>query len=200
MTFIETPPHLIPQPTRLSPLRELSPVELVDDYASTDDLLRDARDYTAVLDFNVNIPAEHDNGDSVDSGPGIEPIFEQIRDVSSRTCSYRPENLRPEEPRPWKPFPGEHCRRHRRLLLCRTRCRRAIRQRQRPLQRLLRPHQNQLRVAPLVRRHVANLSLRWRARQVYRRADKHAVARSAWQDVSSNVHCTTYARSLSTPT
>ena len=69
VTFIETPPHLIPQSTRLSPLRELPPVELVDDYASTDDLLRDARDYTAVLDFNVNIPAEHANADSVDGGP-----------------------------------------------------------------------------------------------------------------------------------
>ena len=44
VTFIETPPHLIPQPTRLSPLRELSPAELVVDYASTDNLLRDARD------------------------------------------------------------------------------------------------------------------------------------------------------------
>ena len=44
VTFIETPPHLIPQPTRLSPLRELPPAELVDDYASTDNLLRDARD------------------------------------------------------------------------------------------------------------------------------------------------------------
>ena len=59
VTFIETPPHLTPQPTRLSPLRELPPAELVDVYTSTDDLLRDAQDYTAVLDFNVNIPAEH---------------------------------------------------------------------------------------------------------------------------------------------
>ena len=42
VTFIETPPHLIPQPTRLSSLRELPPAELVDDYASTDDMLRDA--------------------------------------------------------------------------------------------------------------------------------------------------------------
>ena len=43
VTFIETPPQLIPQLTRLSPLRELPPAELVYDYASTDDLLRDAR-------------------------------------------------------------------------------------------------------------------------------------------------------------
>ena len=33
VTFIETPPHLIPEPTRLSPLRESPPAELVDDYA-----------------------------------------------------------------------------------------------------------------------------------------------------------------------
>ena len=80
MTFIGTSPHLILQPTRLYLLRELSPAEIVDDYASTGDQLRDARDYTAVLDFNVNIPAEHANADSVDGGPGMELIFEQIRD------------------------------------------------------------------------------------------------------------------------
>ena len=82
VTFIETPPHLIPQPKRLSPLRELPPAELVDDYASTDDLMRDARDYTTVLDFNVNIPDEHAKADSVDGDPGMEPIVKQIRDVT----------------------------------------------------------------------------------------------------------------------
>ena len=75
VTFIETPPHLILQPTRLSLLRELLPAELVDDYAPTDDLLRDTRDYTAVLGFNVNIPTEHANADSVDGCPGMEPIL-----------------------------------------------------------------------------------------------------------------------------
>ena len=90
MTFIETPPHLIPQPTRLSSLRELPPVELVDDYASTDHLLRDARDYTAVLDFNINVPAEHVNADSVDGGPGMEPVFEQIRDVTRKDLLIPP--------------------------------------------------------------------------------------------------------------
>ena len=85
MTFIETPPHCIPQPTRLSPLQELPPAELVDDdYASTDDRLRDAQDYTAILDFNVNIPAEHANADSVDGGPEMEPILEQNRDVARK--------------------------------------------------------------------------------------------------------------------
>ena len=84
VAFIETPPHLIPQTTRFSPLRELPPAELVDDYVSTDDLMRDARDYTVVLDFNVNIPAEHANADSVDGGPGMEPILEPIRDVTRK--------------------------------------------------------------------------------------------------------------------
>ena len=133
VTFIETPPHFIPQPTRPSPLRELPPAELVDDYASTDDLLRDARDCTAVLDFNVNIPAEHANADSVDGGPGMEQFSNTFVMLRGRTCSCRPANLRLGEPRPWKHYPGRHCRRHRRLLLRRTRCRRTTRQRQRPL-------------------------------------------------------------------
>ena len=90
VTFIETPPHPIPQPTRFSPLRELLPSELVDDYASTDDLLRDAQGYTAVLDFNVNIPVEHANADSVDGGPGMEPIFKQVCDVTRKDLLIPP--------------------------------------------------------------------------------------------------------------
>ena len=90
VAFIETPPQLIPQPTRLSPLRELPPAESVDKYASTDDLLRDARDYTAVLDFNVNIPVKHANADSVDGGPGMEPILEQICDVTRKDLPIPP--------------------------------------------------------------------------------------------------------------
>ena len=120
--------------------------------------------------------------------------------LRGRTCSYRPANLRLGEPRSWRLCPGEDCRRHRRLLLRRTRCQRAIRQHQLSLWRPLRHHQKKLRVAPHVRRHAANLRLRDCARQVYHRADKHAVAPPAWQHFSSNVHCTTCARSLSTPT
>ena len=90
MAFIETPPHLIPQSTRVSPLQELPPVESVDDYASTDDLLRDARGYTAVLDFNVNIPAEHANADSVDGCPEIEPILEHICDATRKDLLIPP--------------------------------------------------------------------------------------------------------------
>ena len=57
---------------------------MADVYASTDDLLRDARDYTVVLDFIVNIPAEDANADSVESGPEMEPILEQIHDVTRK--------------------------------------------------------------------------------------------------------------------
>ena len=90
VTFIKTPPHLIPQPTRLSLRREVSPAESVDDYASTDNLLRDARDYTAVLDFNANIPAEHANADTVDGGPGMEPILKHIRDITRKDLLIPP--------------------------------------------------------------------------------------------------------------
>ena len=51
----------------------------------------DARDYTAVLDFNVNIPAEHDNADSVDGGPGMEPILEQTFDVTRKDLLIPPD-------------------------------------------------------------------------------------------------------------
>ena len=90
MIFIETPPHLIPQPRRLSPLRALPPAELVDDYASPDDLLRDTRDYTAVLDFNFNIPAEHVNAESVDGVLRMEPILEPILDVTMKDLLIPP--------------------------------------------------------------------------------------------------------------
>ena len=39
---------------------------------------------STVLDFNVNIPAEHANADSVDGNPGMEPILKQIRNVTRK--------------------------------------------------------------------------------------------------------------------
>ena len=179
MTFIETPPHLILQPTRLSPLQELPPVESVDDYASTDDLLRDARDYTAVLDFNVNIPAEHANAEQRGRRPEIESIFEHVCDATRKGLLIPPGESSPGGASSVELCPGEHYRRHRRHLLRRTQCQRAIRQRQHPLRRPLRYHHKQLRIAPHARRHGANLRLRERARQVY--ADKHSVALPAWR-------------------
>ena len=54
-TFIDSS-HLIPQSTGLCPLRELPPVYLNSDFTSRDKLVRGARDYTVVLDFNLDIP------------------------------------------------------------------------------------------------------------------------------------------------
>ena len=44
----------------------------------------------SVLDFNVNITVEHANGDSVDGGPRIEPILEQICDVTRKDLLIPP--------------------------------------------------------------------------------------------------------------
>ena len=52
-------------------------------YALHDDLLRDARD-AVVLDFNVNIQAEHTNVESVDGGTKIELLLQQTRDVTRK--------------------------------------------------------------------------------------------------------------------
>ena len=43
-----------------------------------------------VLDFDVNIPAEDANVDSVESGPGMEPILEQICDVTRKKLLIPP--------------------------------------------------------------------------------------------------------------
>ena len=53
-------------------------------------MLRDVRDYTVVLDFDVNIPAEDANADSVESGPGMEPILKQICDVTRKKLLIPP--------------------------------------------------------------------------------------------------------------
>ena len=103
VTFIVTPPHLIPQPIRLSPLQELPPAELVDDYASTDDLRRDARSYALVLDFNLDI---HANADRVDGGPEMEPILEQIRYVTRKDLLIPPCESSPRGASSVETFPG----------------------------------------------------------------------------------------------
>ena len=67
VTFNETPPHLLPPPSILSPLQDLEPPssDLDDDtlnngYTLYDDLLRDIRDCTGLLDFTANIFANHE--------------------------------------------------------------------------------------------------------------------------------------------
>ena len=79
---------------------------MVDDSASTDDLLRDARDYTAVLDFSVNIPAKHANVDSVDGSPGMESILEQICDVTRKDLLIPPGKSSPGGASSGETLPG----------------------------------------------------------------------------------------------
>ena len=91
ITFIETLPHLLPPPSKLSPLQDLvSPSwdldddTLDNDYMLYDDLLRDSRDYTGVLDFNANISANHKNTSSVLADLQMQVLFDQIRDLNRR--------------------------------------------------------------------------------------------------------------------
>ena len=86
-TFVETPPHLLPPPSKLSPLQDLVPPSwdidddtLDNDYISYADLLRDVRDYTGVLDFTPNAPHENASGVSVD--PQVQELVDQIRDLT----------------------------------------------------------------------------------------------------------------------
>ena len=90
VTFIETPPHLLPTPSKLSPLQDLVPPSwdlddtLYNDYISYENLLRDVRDYTGVLDFTTDIPANHENASGVLADPQVQGLVEQIRDLTRR--------------------------------------------------------------------------------------------------------------------
>ena len=62
VVFIKTLPHLIPQPSQLSPLQGLQSPSLDftedtldDNYVLSEEMLRDVRDYTAALDFSIDI-------------------------------------------------------------------------------------------------------------------------------------------------
>ncbi|CAM9689341.1 unnamed protein product, partial [Ascophyllum nodosum] len=65
VVFIETPPHLIPQPSQPSPLPRLQSSSLKftedtldDNYVLNEEMLQDVRDYTAALEFNIDILAD----------------------------------------------------------------------------------------------------------------------------------------------
>ena len=80
MVFIETPPHLIPQPSQPSPLHRLqsSSLKLTEDtlddnYVSSEEMLQDVRDYTAALDFNIDILADRDDLHGGSSRGGVSP-------------------------------------------------------------------------------------------------------------------------------
>ena len=89
VTFIETPPQLLPPPSKLSPVQDLVPPSwdldddtLDNDYISYDDLLRDVRDGTDVLDFTANIPANHENASGVSAVPQVQELVDQIHDLT----------------------------------------------------------------------------------------------------------------------
>ena len=75
------------------------------DYISYDDLLRDVRDYTGILDFTANIPNTHENASGVSTDTQVQRLVDQIRDLARRDL------LAPAEPSPRvaslaKPLPG----------------------------------------------------------------------------------------------
>ena len=78
VVFIETPPHLIPQPSQPSPLHRLQSSSLKftedtldDNYVSSEEMLQDVRDYTAALDFNIDILADRDDLHGESSRGGV---------------------------------------------------------------------------------------------------------------------------------
>ena len=90
VTFIETPPNLLPPPSQLYPLQDLVPLSwdldentLDSDY-TPDNLLRDGRDYIGVLDFTANTPANHGNASSVSANLQVQGLGCQTRDLTKR--------------------------------------------------------------------------------------------------------------------
>ena len=91
VALIETPPHLLPPPSKLSPLQDLVPPSwdidegsLDNDYISYADLLRDVRNYTDILDFTANAPANHENASGVSADPHVQELVDQIRGLTKR--------------------------------------------------------------------------------------------------------------------
>ena len=107
VTFIETPPHLLPPPSKPSPLQDLVPPSwdtdddiLDNDYISYDNLLRDVRDYTGVLDFS-NISANHENANGVSTDLQVQELVDKTRDITRRGL------LAPAAPSPGAASPAE---------------------------------------------------------------------------------------------
>ena len=111
VTFIETPPHLLPPPSTLSLLQylvlpswDIDDDTLDNDYISYDDLLRDVRDYTVFLNFTANIPANHENTSGVSTDAQVQEVVDQIRDFTRRGllthAASSPGAASPAEPLP----------------------------------------------------------------------------------------------------
>ena len=112
VALIETPPHVLPPPSKLSPLQDLvSPSWDIDndtldnDYSSYDDLLRDVKDYTTVLDFTVNTPANHENANGVSTDPQVQELVDQIHDLTGGNL-LTPAAPSPGAASPAQPLPG----------------------------------------------------------------------------------------------
>ena len=108
VTFIKTPSHLLAPPSKLSPLQDLVPPSwdidddtLDNDYISYDDLLRGVRDYTGVLNFTANAPANHENASGVSADPQVQELVDQIRNLTRRDL------LTPAAPLPGAASPAE---------------------------------------------------------------------------------------------
>ena len=113
VTFIETPPpHLLPPLLKLSLLQDLVPLSwdiddntLDNDYISNDELLRDVRDFTGVLDFTPNAPANHENASGVSTDPQVQELVDEIRDLI-RVDLLTPAAPSPGAASPAEPLPG----------------------------------------------------------------------------------------------
>ena len=108
VTFIKTPSHLLLPPSKLSPKQDLVPPSwdidddtLDNDYISYDDLLRDVRGYTGVLNFTANAPANHANASGVSADPQVQELVDKIRDLTRRDF------LTPAAPSPGAASPTE---------------------------------------------------------------------------------------------
>ena len=113
VTFIETPSHLLPPPSKLSPLQELVPPSwdlddetLDNDYISYNDLQWDVRNSTGVLDFIANTPVNHENASGVLADPQAQELVDQIHDLTGRDL-LTPAASSSGTVSPAEPLPGE---------------------------------------------------------------------------------------------
>ena len=81
------------------------PRHLDNDYISYDDLLRDVRDYTGVLDFAANAPANHENASGVSADPQVQELVDQTSDLTRRDL-LTPVAPSPGAASPADPLPG----------------------------------------------------------------------------------------------
>ena len=112
LPIIETPPNLLCPPSNLSPLQDLLPPSwgidddtLESNYIPYDNLIKDERNYTGVLDFTVNIPAGQENASGVSADPQVQELVNQICDLTRRDL-LPPVATSPGAASSAKPLPG----------------------------------------------------------------------------------------------